>query len=125
MKKWVIFIIVMGVFLFAITGCIVRNQSSANYSIKEGFEFTDTYSYNVEDDFKGMKLKINLTLTKGKVSFELKDPNGDIKWSGDVNLDEPLNEVKSFDKITGEWTLTFENVDNSGEGELNLQFNRL
>lgn len=125
MKKWLTFIILMGVFLFAITGCIVRNQSLANYNIKEGFAFTDNYSYNVEDDFKGMKLEINLTLTKGKVAFELKDPNGDIQWGGEVNSDEPLNEVKSFDKITGEWALTFENVDNSGEGELNLQFNRL
>lgn len=87
-------------------------------------KFTDTYSYNVEDDFKGMKLEINLNLTKGIVTFELKDPNGDIQWSGEVDSDKPLKEVKSFDKITGEWTLTFENVDNSGEGEMNLQFNR-
>ncbi|WP_077369175.1 hypothetical protein [Anaerosalibacter sp. Marseille-P3206] len=125
MKKRLTFIIIIGVFLLAMTGCIVRNQSSAHYSIKEGSKITDTYSYNVEDDFKGMKLKINLNLTKGIVTFELKDPNGDIQWSGEVDSDKPLKEVKSFDKITGEWTLTFENVDNSGEGELNLQFNRL
>lgn len=41
MKKELKFIII-GIFILAITGCIVRNQSSAHYSIKEGSAFTDT-----------------------------------------------------------------------------------
>lgn len=117
-------IIVVMIF-FIMTGCIVRNQSSAHNTIEQGSKIKDTYIYNVEDNFKGMKLEINLTLTKGNVKFELKDPNGDIQWSEEVTSDKPLKEIKSFNKIVGDWTLTFESIDNSGEGEFDLQFNRL
>ena len=116
---------VIGILIIVLTGCIVKNQSSAHYIIKEGHKITDTYYYDVEDDFEGMKLEIDLILTKGKVKFELKDPNGNIQWNGEVTSDKSLKETKDFDKISGKWTLTFESIDNLGEGELNLQFNRL
>ncbi|MDI9217200.1 hypothetical protein [Clostridium tertium] len=125
MKRNLSLAIIIGMIFFTMTGCIVRNQSSAQNTIKEGTEIRDIYTYNVEEDFKGMELEINLTLTKGKVKFELKDPNGDIQWSEEVTTDKPLKEIKSFDKVVGEWTLTFESIDNSGEGEFDLQFNRL
>ena len=72
-----------------------------------------------------MKLEIDLTLTKGKVKFELKDSNRDIHWNGEVTSNKPLKAIKEFDKISGKWILTFEDTDNSGEGKLSLQFNRL
>ncbi|MPM01948.1 hypothetical protein SDC9_48188 [bioreactor metagenome] len=125
MKKNLSLIIMIVTILSIMTGCIVRNQSSAHNTIEQGSKIKDTYIYKVEDDFKGMKLEINLTLTKGNVKFELKDPNGDIQWSEEVTSDKPLKEIKSFDKIVGDWTLTFESIDNSGEGEFDLQFNRL
>ncbi|EJO5349155.1 hypothetical protein NRP93_003313 [Clostridium botulinum] len=125
MKKKLTFLMVICILLLGMTGCIVRDQSSAHKTINEGSKFTDTYKYTVKDDFKGMKLKINLTLNKGQVSFKLKDPNGNVKWEGKVTSDKPMNETKEFDKIVGEWNLTFENVNNSGDGKLELQFNRL
>ncbi|WP_195266835.1 hypothetical protein [Clostridium sp. 1001275B_160808_H3] len=124
-KRNLVLSIIIGIILFMMTGCIVRNQSSAHNTIKEGIEISDIYTYNVEEDFKGMKLEINLIITKGNVKFELRDPNGDIEWSEKVTSDKPLKETKSFDKVVGEWTLTFENIDNLGEGEFDLQFNRL
>lgn len=78
MKKNLSLIIMIVTILSIMTGCIVRNQSSAHNTIEQGSKIKDTYIYNVEDDFKGMKLEINLTLTKGNVKFELKDPNGEI-----------------------------------------------
>lgn len=117
--------IIIGMIFLIMTGCVVKNQSSAQNTIKEGTEIRDIYTYNVEEDFKGIELEINLILTKGNVKFELKDPNGDIQWSEEATTDKPLNATKSFDKVVGEWTLTFENIDNSGEGEFDLQFNRL
>lgn len=125
MKRNLSLTIIIGMIFFVMTGCIVRNQSSAHNTIEQGTKISDTYTYTVEDDFKGMKLEINLTLTKGNVKFELKDPNGDIQWSEEVTSDKPLKEIKSFDKIVGDWTLIFESIDNSGEGKLDLQFNRL
>ncbi|WP_291582634.1 hypothetical protein [Clostridium sp. UBA6640] len=125
MKRKVAAMAVIGILIIVLTGCIVKNQSSAHYIIEEGHKIADTYYYDVEDDFEGMKLEIDLTLTKGKVKFELKDPNGNIQWNGEVTSDKSLKETKDFDKISGKWTLTFENIDNSGEGKLNLQFNRL
>lgn len=125
MKRKFAAMAVIGILIIVLTGCIVKNQSSAHYIIKEGHKITDTYYYDVEDDFEGMKLEIDLTLTKGKVKFELKDPNGNIQWNGEVTSDKSLKETKDFDKISGKWTLTFESIDNLGEGELNLQFNRL
>lgn len=125
MKKSLTITLILGLFIFMLTGCIVRNHSSAHNTITEGSKITDTYSYTVEDDFKGMKLEINLALTKGKVKFELKDPNGDVQWSEEVTADKSFKELKNFDKIVGNWTLTFESIDNSGEGKYELQFNRL
>ncbi|MCR1950610.1 MULTISPECIES: hypothetical protein [unclassified Clostridium] len=125
MKRNLSFAIIIGIVFSIMTGCVVRNKSSAHNTIKEGTEISDIYTYNVEDDFKRMKLEINLTLNKGKVKFELKDPNGNIQWSEEVTTDKALKEIKSFDKVVGEWTLTFENIDNTGEGEFDLQFNRL
>lgn len=125
MKRNLSLIIMIVTILSIMTGCIVRNQSSAHNTIEQGSKIKDTYIYNVEDDFKGMKLEINLTLTKGNVKFELKDPNGEIQWREEATSDKPLKETKSFDKIVGDWTLTFESIDNSGEGKLDLQFNRL
>ncbi|MGL4107488.1 hypothetical protein [Clostridium sp. LP20] len=63
-----------------------------------------------------MKLEIDMSLTKGKVKFELKDSNGDVQWTEEVTSDETFKDVKSFDNITGEWTLIFESIDNSGDG---------
>jgi len=79
----------------------------------------------VEDDFNGMKLEINLTLTKGEVEFELKDLNGDVKWDGKVTSEKSLNEIREFEKIVGKLTLIFDSIENTGEGKLELQFNRL
>lgn len=124
-RKLTILTIIIGIFIFSAVGCVVRNQSSAHNTIKEGSKFSDTYNYDVEEDFKGMKLEVKLALKKGKVKFELKDPNGDIKWSEEVTSDKKFNETKEFEKIVGEWTLTFENIDLSGDGDLQLQFNRL
>lgn len=125
MKRKLPILIIIVSLIFGITGCIVRNQSSAHNTITEGNKFTDTYSYTVEDDFNGMKLEINLTLTKGEVAFELKDPNGDIKWDGKATSEKSINEIKEFEKIVGEWTLIFNSIDNTGEGKLELQFNKL
>ncbi len=124
MKRRISILIIMLSLIFGMTGCIVRNQSSAHYTIKEGQRVTDTYSYTVEDDFNGMKLEINLTLTKGEVEFELKDPNGDIRWDGKATSEQSIKEINEFEKIVGEWTLIFNSIENSGEGEIKLQFNR-
>ncbi len=125
MKRKLLILIIVLSLIVGMTGCIVRNQSSAHYTIKEGQKVTDTYSYTVEDDFNGMKLEINLELTKGDVEFELKDPNGDLRWDGKATSEKSINEIREFEKIVGEWTLIFNSIDNTGEGKIELQFNRL
>ncbi|QUH21019.1 hypothetical protein [Alkaliphilus sp. B6464] len=125
MKRKFPILIIMVSLIFGMTGCIIRNQSSAHNTITEGQKITDTYIYTVEDDFNGMKLEINLALTKGEVEFELKDPNGVIKWDGKATSEKSINEIREFEKIVGEWTLIFKSIDNTGEGKLELQFNRL
>lgn len=125
MKRKLPILLIMVSLILGMTGCVVRDQSSAHYAITEGQKITDTYSYTVEEDFNGMKLEMNLTLTKGEVEFELKDPNGDIKWDGKATSEKSINEIREFEKIVGEWTLIFNSIDNTGEGKLALQFNRL
>ncbi|GAA0732778.1 hypothetical protein [Clostridium oceanicum] len=125
MKRKLTLLVILSIFLLSLTGCIIKNESSAHYTLKKGSKITDTYDYTVEDNFKGMKLKINLILTKGKVKFTLKDPEGNIQWSETVTSNKPLKETKKFNKKVGKWTLKFENINKSGEGKLNLQFNRL
>ena len=88
MKKSLTITLILGLFIFMLAGCVVRNQSSAHNTITEGAKITDTCNYTVEDNFKGMKLEINLALTKGNVKFELKDPNGDVQWSEEVTTDK-------------------------------------
>lgn len=46
-------------------------------------------------------------------------------WNEEVNADKLFKELKNFDKIVENWPLTFESIDNSGEGKYELQFNRL
>ncbi len=125
MKRKLPILIIMVSLILGMTGCIVRNQSSAHNTITEGQKMTDTYSYTVDDDFNGMKLEINLVLAKGEVEFELKDPNGDIKWDGKATSEKSINEIREFEKIVGKWTLIFNSIDSTGEGKLELQFNRL
>lgn len=125
MKKRIQILVILLSLVIVMTGCISKNQSSAKATIKENFAMMDTYNHIVEENSKGMKLKIDLLLTKGTVEFELKDPNGDIRWNSKVNSEKEFDEVKEFDKITGEWTLTFTSINNSGEGNLKLTFDSL
>ena len=125
MKKRIQTLIILLSLVTIITGCVSKNQSSAKATIKENFAMSDTYDYNVEENSKGMKLRINLLITKGTVEFELKDPNGDITWQGKANSEKEFDEIKEFEKITGQWSLTFNSIDNSGEGSLKLSFDSL
>ena len=125
MKKRIQILIILLTLVTVMTSCVSNNQSSAKTTIKENFAMSDTYNYDVDENSKGMKLKINLLLTKGTVEFQLKDPNGDIRWNSKATSEKEFDEVKEFKKITGEWTLTFTSVDNSSEGNLNLTFDSL
>ena len=125
MKKRIQTLIILLSLVTIITGCVHKNQSSAKATIKESFTMSDTYDYKVEENSKGMKLRINLLLTKGTVEFELKDPNGDIRWQGKINSEKEFDEAKKFENITGQWLLTFNSIDNSGEGNLKLSFDSL
>lgn len=109
-----------------ISGCYyVEDESSARYNIKKGQKITDTYGYEVKDSYNGMKLKIELDVTDGSISYELKDPSGNIQWSDTVTAGTKLDETKSFNQIEGNWTLNFNNINNEGEGKLKIKFNKL
>lgn len=123
-KKLKKLIVLTGVLSLILMSCAVKNQSKANYNIQEGQRIKDTYYYDVEEDFKGMSLEIDLILEKGEVEFELIDPDGEIRWNEKVDSTKEFKEKKEFEKLVGEWDLRFENVDESGEGKLNLEFNR-
>lgn len=117
-------LIIMMFFTFALSGCIVWNESRGYGIINEGQNITNTHPYNVNDDFKGMKLKVDLKLNKGEVKIQLKDPNGEIRWEEIATKDNHIEETKEFEKIVGEWMLTFTSIDNTGDGKYNIKFNR-
>ncbi len=121
-KKLKIFILLAG--LFILTACVVKNQSKAHYHIEEGQKIKDTYYYDVEENFDGMSLEIDLELEKGEVEFQLIDPNGKVRWEEKVNSSEDFEEKREFEKVVGKWELLFESIDESGEGSLDLEFNK-
>lgn len=117
--------VVITLVIMTITGCYyVEDESNAKYDIQKG-KITDNYYYDVEDDFEGMKLNIKLEVNEGKVSYELKDPNGEVQWSNVVEGETTYDKVKEFEKIVGKWTLEFESINNEAEGKLNIKFNKL
>lgn len=124
MRKRLNVLLILALMILTLTGCVVSNESSGHYTIKEGSKISDTHSYNVEENFDDMKLKINVELTKGKVKFELKDPTGKIQWSEIVTSDKGFNETKEFSKTVGDWSLIFESIDNSAEGKYEFKFNK-
>lgn len=118
--------VVITLVIMTITGCYyVEDESNAKYDIQKGKKITDNYYYDVEDDFEGMKLNIKLEVNEGKVSYELKDPNGKVQWSNVVEGETTYDEVKEFEKIVGKWTLEFESINNEAEGKMNIKFNKL
>lgn len=123
-KKIKTLIILMAACILILTACSVKNQNKAHYSLEEGKKIKDTYYYDVEEDFKAMSLEIDLELEKGEVEFELIDPNGEIQWTDKVDARKDFKEKKEFKKIVGRWDLIFKSINESGEGELNLEFNR-
>lgn len=125
MKKRIILILSILIVSVLVTGCIVKNESKASYSIKEGQSIHDTYYYEVKENFDGMSLKIEVELTKGEVEFELIDPEGNVRWTEIVNSEEEFIEVKEFEKLVGDWNLYFESIDNKAEGKLRLKFNEI
>lgn len=114
----------MAACILILIACTVKNQNKAHYSLEEGKKIKDTYYYDVEEDFKAMSLEIDLELEKGEVEFELIDPNGEIQWTDKVDARKDFKEKKEFKKIVGRWDLIFKSINESGEGELNLEFNR-
>ncbi|GMQ62945.1 hypothetical protein [Vallitalea maricola] len=122
MKK--IFMIVC-IFILTLTSCIyVEDESKSKYDIQKGKKITDTYYYEVKENFEGIKLNIQLDIEEGKVEFELKNPNGDIEWSNVVEGEINYNETKEFEKVVGKWTLNFNSIDNSAQGNLKIKFNK-
>ncbi len=110
--------------ILVLSSCVSLNQSKAHYNIVEGEKIKDSYYYDLQENFKGMTLEIDLELVKGEVEFQLVDPNGQVRWTELVDSSQGFKETREFEKVVGNWDLLFESIDQSAEGHLSLEFNR-
>ena len=110
--------------ILVLSSCVSLNQSKAHYNIVEGEKIKDSYYYDLQENFKGMTLEIDLELVKGEVEFQLVDPNGQVRWTELVDSSQGFKETREFEKVVGNWDLLFESIDESAEGHLSLEFNR-
>ncbi|HAA85632.1 MAG TPA: hypothetical protein DCE14_04675 [Kosmotogaceae bacterium] len=117
MKKVIIVITVAVLFLTTFLACASGSRSARKSHSRIGSprEFSEVLEFDVNTDFSNLTLKLDLRVDTGTVRWTVLDPEGDEKWTGQLDAGEKLKQSRSFELMEGKWKVTMSGENLSGE----------
>lgn len=113
--------VVMLVISFIIAGCMHGSSSQSEKRFSTPETYTQEQEFEVEDHFRLIKLKLDLSIDEGVYAWKVVDPEGKERWSGEISGKSAFIETQPFDPIAGTWVLEIEAEEVIGEFSLRWQ----
>jgi hypothetical protein len=89
-------------------------QMRANATL-DASSTNERFTYDVTSRMVDTTLQITLVLDGGSASWTFTDPAGEVRWEGQLETGQRLEEARSFAPIAGLWTLVLNFQEASGE----------
>jgi major membrane immunogen (membrane-anchored lipoprotein) len=102
----------------ALTACSNFSQSRSSHHAHSHFSdpksTTERFDLEVKDADDITKLRLQLEVDEGKMSWILKDPDAEVQWEDEVGAGDDMDEERRFEPIPGDWTLEIVIEDAAG-----------
>jgi len=117
MRKGIVVLTLVALLLMTFLACTTGSRSvRKNHSrIGSPREFSEVLEFDVNTDFSSLTLKLDLRVDTGAVSWTVLDPEGDEKWTGQLDTGEKLKQSRSFELMEGKWKVAMSGENLSGE----------
>ncbi len=76
-------------------------------------------TYEVREGMREAELRIDVALDEGNLQWELRDPEGTLRWEGETG--GRYEEMREFAPVPGTWTLEVSTQRATGEYEMHWQ----
>ena len=96
---------------FIIPGSPTHAHESATFENR--FRLRE-HTYSANFLMRSVNIQVILWIDKGTATYNLLDPNGEVRWQGEVTSGEHFNEARGFGAVTGEWTIQIDLNSASG-----------